>query len=170
MNKRLPLIAGSFAVLTVLFASSPDAEANFKRQHASSCFEDSLQPLSIFQDQFLINTSESFLDFFVCAMPEDTSLRKDRVVRLNLIGVDETSIDSVFVRACIGFSSGFGVQCDPMVSNGPAATMGPFTINVPHASWNTNNRLDFAYLLVQVPPFGLSFSGISGFFAADING
>jgi hypothetical protein len=170
MNKRSSLIAGTFAVVTALLASPPDARANFKRQHASSCIEDSVPPLALFQDQFLVNTSETLFDIFFCGMPEDTSLRKDRVVRLNLVGVDESTTNAVFVRACVGFSSGFGVQCDPMVSNGPAATTGPFTISVPHASWNASHRLDFAYILVQVPPFQTSFSGISGVFMADING
>jgi hypothetical protein len=170
MNKRSPLIAGTFAVLTTLLSSPPDAEANFKRQHASSCTEDSLQPLALFQDQFLINTSDSFFDFFFCGMPEDTALRKDRVVQLTLAGIDESTTNAVFVRACVGFSNGFGLQCDAMVSNGPAATIGPFTISVPHGSWNTSHRLDFAYLLVQVPPLESSFSGISGVFMADING
>src|SRR5262245_30032814 len=110
MNKRSPLIAGTFAVLTTLLSSPPDAEANFKRQHASSCMEDSLQPLALFQDQFLVNTSESFFDFFFCGMPEDTALRKDRVVQLTLAGIDESTSNAVFVRACVGFSSGFGLQ------------------------------------------------------------
>src|SRR5262249_3267083 len=66
MNKRSPLIAGSFAVLTALLSSPPDAQATFKRQHASSCVEDSLQPLAVFQDQFLVNTSETSFDVFFC--------------------------------------------------------------------------------------------------------
>jgi hypothetical protein len=170
MKMRSPLIAGSFAILTALVASPPNAEANFKRQHASACTEDSLQPFALFQDQFLVNTSETFNDFFRCAMPEDTALRKDRVARLNLSGVDESTSQPVFVRACVGFSSGFGAQCDPMVANGPAGTTGPFTISVPHSSWNSSHRLDFAYIEVQVPPFETSFSGISGVFFADVNG
>jgi len=170
MDKRSPLIAGSFAVLTTLIASPPPAQANFKRQHASTCVENSLQPLALFQDQFLLNTSETFFDFFLCGMQEDSALRKDRVVKLNLMGVDESTVNAVFVRACVGFSSGFGVQCDPMVSNGPSSTIGAFTISVPHASWDTSHRLDFAYIEVAVPPFETSFSGISGVFIADING
>jgi len=170
MNHRSPLIAGTFAVLTVIFASPPPAEATFKRQHASSCVEDSLLPLALFQDQFLLNTSDTFFDFFLCGMPEDTDLRKERVTRLNLTGIDESTVNGVFVRACIGFSSGFGVICDAMVSNGPASLIGPFNISVPHGSWNSSHRVDFAYLLIQVPPFQTSFSGISGVFYADING
>ena len=170
MNNRSPMIAGGFAALTVLLASPPKAEANFKRQHASSCIEDSLVPLALFQDQFLVNSSDTYFDFFFCGMPEDTSLRKERVTRLDLTGDDESTADSVLVRACVGFSSGYGVQCDPMVMNGPAATMGPFTISVPHASWNSSHRLDFAYLLIQVPPYQTSYSGISGVYFADING
>jgi hypothetical protein len=170
MNHRSPMIAGSFAVLTVLFASPPDAEANFKRQSASACMESSLQPLALFIDPFVLNTSGTFPDIFVCAMPEDTAIRKDRVVRLNLVGTDQSATDSVFVRACVGFSNGLGVQCDPFVSNGPASTMGTFTISVPHTTWNFSHRFDFAYVVVQVPAFQTSFSGITGIFMADING
>jgi hypothetical protein len=170
MNHRSPLIAGSFALFTMLVASPPPAQAFFKRQHASTCIENSLQPLASFQDQFLVNTSETLFDFFLCGMQEDTSLRKERVTRLNLTGVDESTVNAVFVRACAGFSSGFGVQCDPMVSNGPTSTTGAFTITVPHASWNSSHRLDYAYIEVVVPPFQTSFSGISGVFIADING
>src|SRR5262245_1574392 len=109
MNNRSPLIAGSFALLTVLVATPPSAEATFKRQHASSCVEDSLQPLGLFQDQFLLNTSATFFDFFLCAMPEDTSLRKDRVTKINVMGMDQSTVNPIYVRACVGFSSGFGV-------------------------------------------------------------
>src|SRR5436190_17097061 len=95
MNNRSPMIAGGFAALTMLLASPPEAEANFKRQHASSCIEDSLVPLALFQDQFLINTSDTYFDFFFCGMPEDTALRKDHVSRLDLTGVDQSTADSV---------------------------------------------------------------------------
>jgi hypothetical protein len=170
MNQRSPLVAGTFAILTVLVASPPPAEANFKRQHASSCIEDGLPPIAAFQDQFLVNTSVAFFDVVVCGMPEETSLRKDRVVRLSLTGIDGSTVNSVFARACVGFSGGTGVACDPFVNNGAAANMGPFTIAIPHPNWNASHRLDFAYVQTFAPPLQNGFSGISGVFYADVNG
>jgi hypothetical protein len=164
------MIAGSFTVLTMLFASPPAAEANFKRQHASSCIEDGLPKVTAFQDQFLVNTSTNFFDVVVCGMPEETSLRKERVLRLNVTGIDGSTVNSVFARACVGFSGGFGAACDAFVNNGAAGNTGPFTIAVPHGSWNASHRLDFAYVQTFAPPLQNSFSGISGVFYADVNG
>jgi hypothetical protein len=170
MKNYSPLIAGSFAALTVLVASPPQASANFKRLHSSSCMEDSLQPQALFQDQFLLNVSANLFDVFFCAMPEDTAIRKDRVIRLNLFGVDESTTNPIFARACVGFSGGFGQACDATVTNGDPTATGTFTLAIPHTTWNTSHRLDFAFVQVAVPPIGTSFSGISGLFIADING
>src|SRR5258708_28707782 len=64
MNNRSPMIAGGFAALNLLVATPPEAEANFKRQHASSCIEDSFVSLAYFLYQFLSHTSSTFFAFF----------------------------------------------------------------------------------------------------------
>src|SRR5262249_21210185 len=101
-----PLVV-TFTV-TLVLASPPSASANFKRQHASSCMEDGLERMAVFQDQFLVNASAWALDQFVCGMPEDTDVRKDKVVQLNVTGIDQSTVWQVTARACIGYFGGIG--------------------------------------------------------------
>lgn len=170
MSIKLPAVAAVSAVLTALVASSPDAGATFKRQHASFCTESSLPPQVLFTDQFMLNSDNQFFDVLYCGFQEDTALPKQRVSRLVVTGIDQTVANSVFARACVGFSSGFGAQCDATVINGDVSVTGGFTINLPHTTWNSSHRLDFAYVQVAVPPAAPSASGISGLFIADVNG
>ena len=109
MNNRSPMIAGGFAALTMLLASPPEAEANFKRQHASSCIEDSLVPLALFQDQFLINTSDTYFDFFFCGMPEDTALRK----RYAFMMLFSRGIASTAMRSAIEITRIISIKLKP---------------------------------------------------------
>ena len=171
MNAQSSMIAAGFAFLTVVVASPPPASANFKRQHASSCMEDSVTPQAVFQEQFLVNNSSQLADNFVCGLAEDTAIRKDKVVKLNLTGLDQTTAGQIVARACIGFSSGTGGQCDPTVNNGAPSVTGAFTIAVPHASWDFAHKLDYAYVQISVPAAQAALrSGISGLFIADVNG
>jgi hypothetical protein len=170
MYPRSPSIVAGSLFVTVVLASPPKASANFKRQHASSCIEDGLQRTAMFQEQFLVNTSTTVADQFVCAMPEDTDIRKDKVVTLNVTGIDQATAAQVTARACVGYAGATGGQCDPAIANGAASVTGAFTLAVPHGCWNLSHKLDYGYVQISVPQIQQSYSGLGGVYYADING
>jgi hypothetical protein len=161
MSTKPPWIAAGFALLTTLVASPPPAGATFKRQAAAACTDGSQTPQSLFQDALRLNVGNSGFSLFFCGLPEDSALRKEQITRVNLTGIDGNTTIPIFARACVGFSSGTGGQCDATVTSGPAAATGPFNLAIPHTTWNVSHAFDIAYIQVAVPPFQMSFSGIS---------
>lgn len=150
MRARAWLLFGTASVFGALLARPETASALVTRQHAVSCWWDTLQSGNapfVFGANLSVTNNNAGTATLLCPAVDEPSLPKSQQVTLKANGFDANTVTNATYYACVTFSTMQGGECGPTVSS---SGTGNHSLTVNTIRWQLNDA-HYGFMVAQIP-------------------